>query len=569
MPSTEIVIRKFEEIMSDFNAKLTELGSQITNRGNGGAFDLQIRTLCLMVADAYVVLQESIKQIFPSTASGQFVDLHAGAVGLDRELATKTTKEFICRRDSDGGVLQIPVGDVLKSPVLPARGELRFASIAQTLVDFTGTAESTGFMLVDNVNNFIADGVTVGTFIFNLTDGSFGKIESVAEHEIFVTLKGGTNNIWTTGDSYKSQKPSLVAAEFTSRSNTATLQDLTGAVLTDATADFLNEATLQLGQKFFNVTAKSQGTITAISATTISAQLIGGDRATWEIGDEYKLQSDLEIIVRTAATDEGTEYNNIELLLNRKGEEVEFGIESGFTGVDHVFTNGEDLIAGTDDETDADLKIRIANRWKELARGSTREAYMNFARTSSPAVFDANVYHGILPTDVIIVLSGVAGSRDLTEQIGVKVDDNDNFDSLYTDDGTAGGIPRILGITVHDYIRARAPMTDFIFLKSVSEVAYDVELSISVLDGFEFETVKVELLKRLRALFLVEKSVKDVEIMKVGEALLFSKLTKLLAGTGGVKDFKFVSPNPATNHGDTTIDEDKVFSMGQITIAEI
>ncbi len=529
----------------------------------------------LMLADAYVVLDKSLNQVFPSLATGDWLDLHAEAVALERSLGSKAIKEFICRRDTDGGVVQIPVGDILKTPVLPARGQLRWFSYHTELVDLTGTAtanDPTGEEMEDTATDFVQEGVEVGSYLFNTTDGSFGVITEVKQHKLVAKLEGGTANTWSVGDAYKTEKPSNVAGEFTSRSASATSADPSGAVLTDTGAAFVTNNEVQLGQKLHNIDDDSVGIVTAFTETTITAQLIkndGSGNGSWTIGDEYKLQSDLEITIRCIADEIGTEYNQMELLLGKAEQEVEVEIESGFTGVDNVFSTGFDLIAGSDIETDDELRLRIKGRWQELARGATKNSYINFAKNSSPTVFDANVYGGTGETDVEIVVSGVAGSRDLTDQIGQKVFPTNNFDSLYTDNGTPSGIPRPLGIKIHQYIRDRAPLTDFIIIKSVTEQSQDLEVDIWLEDGFDFEVdIKPLLQKRLRALFLVEKTVKDVEIMNVGERLLLSKLNGIMDRTAGVKDYTWQTPDPATNDGNIEIDPDKVFSLGTITINE-
>lgn len=573
MAENEIVVKTFEKIKVEFDQKLADFESIITNRKEGGAFDLYIRVACLMLGDAYQVLNDSIKQVFPSLATGNWLDLHAEAVALSRLSAQKALKEFICKRDTDSGVLQIPVNDILKTPVLPTRGQLRWFSSFSDTVDLTGTADDTSDKLIDNGTDFVQEGVEVGYYVFNQTDGSFGRITEVEVHKLTAKLHGGTANSWTVGDNYKTQKPSTIAGEFTTRSAAATSADPLGQVLTDTGANFLNESTLQLGQKIFNIDDESKGTITAITATQITAQLIkeDGSNGSWSIGDEYKIQSDLEITIRAEADEGGTEYNNMELLLQRPDEEIQMEIETGFTGVDEVYSTGSDIVAGTDSETDVELRERILGQWLALARGATKGAYRQFAINSSPTIFDANVYKGTGgATDVEIVLSGVAGSRDVSDQLGIKVDASDNFDSLYTDDGTATGIPMILGITVHEYIRKRAPLTDFIILKSVTEQSQNIEMNVKVAEGFDFKTeVKPLLETRLRALFLPEKTVNDVEIVKVGEDLLFSKVTKVVNNTAGVADWVFVTPDPSVNDGNIEIDDDKVFSYGTITIGEL
>lgn len=85
---------------------------------------------------------------------------------------------------------------------------------AATDFSFTGNltgAHKTGFsnsaFLVDGAGrNFVTLGVTVGMMIFNTTDGSSGQITAIGDQDatndkLSVTLSGGTDNDFDTGDS--------------------------------------------------------------------------------------------------------------------------------------------------------------------------------------------------------------------------------------------------------------------------------------------------------------------------------------------------------------------------------
>lgn len=62
----------------------------------------------------------------------------------------------------------------------------------------------------------------------------------------------------------------------------------TAAVLSDTAAAFAVDGSL-LGQTITNVTDGSSGTITAVTATTITATLSGGTNNSWVIGDSYTI----------------------------------------------------------------------------------------------------------------------------------------------------------------------------------------------------------------------------------------------------------------------------------------
>ena len=67
------------------------------------------------------------------------------------------------------------------------------------------TTDATGFILEDTSADFVADGVSPGSWVVNLTDGSIASVfvlnsETSLQLDI---LGGGSTNGWTSGDSYK------------------------------------------------------------------------------------------------------------------------------------------------------------------------------------------------------------------------------------------------------------------------------------------------------------------------------------------------------------------------------
>lgn len=77
-------------------------------------------------------------------------------------------------------------------------------------------------VLNDESSEFKSCGVVVGSLIKNTTDGSEGAITSVSEHQIGVTLAGGTNDYWSVGDTYEIYKTatynSVISSIYTDRS---------------------------------------------------------------------------------------------------------------------------------------------------------------------------------------------------------------------------------------------------------------------------------------------------------------------------------------------------------------
>jgi uncharacterized phage protein gp47/JayE len=388
--ANEINIKTFDTLLTEFLAYLDTYGSQITNASQpGGAYNLLIRISCLMISDAYAAIQAAANLIPLDNATGAWLDLKAQEVGLTREAASKTRKEFTLSRTSTSGALNVAIGDIIKTPIIPKAGALRFFSIENPL--------TAGF---------------AGTF----ADG--------------------------------------------------------------------------------------------IASITIQAD----------------------------ADEPGSDYNNVEIQLGHAGDVVAMEIESGFSGVDEIESTGEDLVPGVDDETDLDLRERIKTRWNELAAGSNRQAYINFAKESSTAVFDANIGdEKNIPTEVQVILSGPPGSRELN--IGTN-ESADNFDPDYTED---------LGNTIHAYIRARMPLTDYLVLASVTEQDEAIALTVKAKDGYDIDSVIADVIERINALGIKQKEYPSILPMEVGEDLLFSRLCLIVGETEGVSDFDFSYPAPGDN----------------------
>lgn len=59
--------------------------------------------------------------------------------------------------------------------------------------------------LYESIGQFVSFGVraNVGMILYNLTDGSSGRVTAVDEENMTATLAGGTDNLWDTGDIYR------------------------------------------------------------------------------------------------------------------------------------------------------------------------------------------------------------------------------------------------------------------------------------------------------------------------------------------------------------------------------
>jgi type IV pilus assembly protein PilY1 len=85
---------------------------------------------------------------------------------------------------------------------LAAAGQY-FATVA-VAGSHTGSDDAT--FLTDENADFVNDGIQTNDFIFNTSDGSYGKVTGVTATTITATLIGGSDNDWDTDDGYTTSK---------------------------------------------------------------------------------------------------------------------------------------------------------------------------------------------------------------------------------------------------------------------------------------------------------------------------------------------------------------------------
>lgn len=88
---------------------------------------------------------------------------------------------------------------------------------------FQGTHEGASATptLFKNGADFKSCGASVGSVIYNNTDGSHGLITAVTETTVTATLLGGTDNLWDYGDSFSiyatATKDSVISKIYTDK----------------------------------------------------------------------------------------------------------------------------------------------------------------------------------------------------------------------------------------------------------------------------------------------------------------------------------------------------------------
>ncbi|MBT8407079.1 MAG: VWA domain-containing protein, partial [Deltaproteobacteria bacterium] len=108
-------------------------------------------------------------------------------------------KTYIDNWGSDAGV---PSTWTNLAETLATAGQY-FATV-EVVGSHTGSNDSA--MLTDSNADFVNDGIQTNDFIFNTSDGSYGKVTGVTANTISATLTGGSENDWDTDDAYTTTK---------------------------------------------------------------------------------------------------------------------------------------------------------------------------------------------------------------------------------------------------------------------------------------------------------------------------------------------------------------------------
>lgn len=512
MPNT-VSIKTFEEILAELNADLTTFGSQITNAQEGGAYDLIKRACCRILADAYQILDLALDQAFIDTATGDWLDLKAVELGTTRLNATKTIKEFTLRRISTSGVLQVAVGDIIKSPVVPNRtGRLRFFSILST----------NSILAAAGLAGQFENGIGEITVRFEAEDGGtdYNNIEeqlnqATVEFEIESGLSG-VDEVESTGEDVTPGTNAETDAELRERLKTRWAILATGATR-QAYIEFAKEASNQVYDA--NVTENQPG----------------GNPVDVEVAVSGPPGSRALIIGKNAST------NNFD------PDYTSDGLPSIVTGTQDGGDN-QSILTDSTAQFITDGGVRVGDIVKNLTDGSQG---VITARTE---------------TTITATLSG-----------GTENDwDNGDVAEIDRNNGsTTDAVTIALGNLIHTYIRTRCPSTDLIYLysilvgsdyKSVDEVTTNLDVDIEAAEGHVAADVKTLVETRLSAFFTVQPIVEDVEPLEVGEKLLFSALCTTTGKTPGVADYKFNTPVP---DNDVTANKYQVLIEGTITVGDL
>ena len=186
--------------------------------------------------------------------------------------------------------------------------------------------------------------------------------------------------------------------------------------------------------------------------------------------------------------------------------------------------NSSSFIDGTDDETDEKLRERIMHSMQNIPNGTNAEYYISRAKT----------------VDTIHSASVIPRS-------------NQTVIDMYL--ATRGGIPEGAKFTeVQGAVNADKALGVRINLLSASKVSIRVDVSISVKNGYDFDTVKADVENKITEFFLD---------LAVGDDVTLSALGDVVFHTDGVANYTFNSMT------DTTAEKNELICLSSVTVSEI
>lgn len=125
-------------IMSSLVADAKSQLPQVTNYNSGGIFRTLLEIFTRGVKCFYDLLANVIRQAFVQTATGNWLDLKVGEIGITRKPATKTLGDITFRRVGTSGNVVIPAGSIVETDVDTRGRKYRFVTIAEVIL-LTGT----------------------------------------------------------------------------------------------------------------------------------------------------------------------------------------------------------------------------------------------------------------------------------------------------------------------------------------------------------------------------------------------------------------------------------------------
>ncbi|MGE4319617.1 MAG: baseplate J/gp47 family protein [Deferribacterales bacterium] len=176
------------DVRSDVYAKLEEQqqadGLPRKLNLNRGPIRGIIELFCWGLYQLYLFLVSILKQAFPSTATGLWLDLHCTQVGVTRKAATKATGNVIVTRSQSGNI-RIPAGKIFKTEADVDGNVYRFVTTSAVVM---ASADNTYVVPVE-AEEYGANGNVV-TGMISIIVTSITGIASVTNSADWLTSEG-------------------------------------------------------------------------------------------------------------------------------------------------------------------------------------------------------------------------------------------------------------------------------------------------------------------------------------------------------------------------------------------
>ncbi len=140
--AVEFVWKDEEEIMSALTADAQSQLPSITNYNVGGVWRTFLEIVTRGVKAFYTLLANVIRQAFVQTATGNWLDLKVGEIGITRKPALKALGDITFRRVGTTGNIVIPLGTIVETDVDTQGRKYRFITTAEAVL-LAGTTSIT------------------------------------------------------------------------------------------------------------------------------------------------------------------------------------------------------------------------------------------------------------------------------------------------------------------------------------------------------------------------------------------------------------------------------------------
>lgn len=172
------------ELMNKAADPATGLG-KLNNLNTGSVLRGLLELFAWGFYQVYSFFNDVLKQAFPATATGGWLDLHAAGVGLSRHAAKAAEGIVVFTRNGTAGNLLVPKGTIVKTALDAFGNEYRYTVSADTIIPAGAVSANVAVRaeLPGSVYNVAAGAITVAV-------SSVQGITSIANPVSWLTLEG-------------------------------------------------------------------------------------------------------------------------------------------------------------------------------------------------------------------------------------------------------------------------------------------------------------------------------------------------------------------------------------------